>query len=108
MEVRESALFGLELITKKTYLRKKLAYSSCLLTKTPMEPPFRLILCPPSAKQEEASDYLWAVWEVMVDVVRSPDATSEIHEHIVSILQGLALVAEGRIGGMEWFGSGNF
>lgn len=34
---------------------------------------------------KEAEDYLWMIWEVMVTVSMSPDATSHIHEGVVSI-----------------------
>ncbi|KAK3943111.1 hypothetical protein QBC46DRAFT_422266 [Diplogelasinospora grovesii] len=37
----------------------------------------------PLEHQQEAEDYLRMVWEVMVDVVRSPDVTSEIHERLI-------------------------
>ncbi|PTB42738.1 hypothetical protein M441DRAFT_394292 [Trichoderma asperellum CBS 433.97] len=63
-----------------------------------MKLPSRLILSVLLfAEQKEASSYLWTVWEVMVDVVRSPHATSEIHKHLVSILQGLVLIAKGEL-----------
>ncbi|KAK6452848.1 hypothetical protein FP744_10009099 [Trichoderma asperellum] len=98
MEDRESALFGLELITRKTLSPQEVDILKLFACENADEAAFQIdSFCPPLAEQKEASSYLWTVWEVMVDIVRSPDATSEIHKHLVSILQGLVLIAKGEL-----------
>lgn len=104
MEDRESAIFGLELISKKTLSPQEVDILKLFACENADEAAFQIdSFCPPLAEQKEASSYLWTVWEVMVDIVRSPDATSEIHKHLVSILQGLVLIAKGEL--VVWNGS---
>lgn len=101
MEGRERALFGLELIAKKDLSPQEVDILKLFVCENADEAAFQIdYFCPPLAEEDKASDYLWAVWEIMVDVVRSPDATSEIHEHLVSILQSLVLIAKGEL--MVW------
>jgi hypothetical protein len=37
------------------------------------------------------------VWEIMLDIARSPDVTSEIHEGLVGILERLRQCAKGEL-----------
>jgi hypothetical protein len=55
-------------------------------------------LCPSLVEsQEKARKYLWRLWDLMVTIVESPDATSEIHEHFVNILQCLMQIPKGEL-----------
>ncbi|KAI1077797.1 hypothetical protein F5B20DRAFT_550415 [Whalleya microplaca] len=51
--------------------------------------------CPPLERKEEVHNYLWTVWEIMLDTARSPDVSDEIQERLVSILESLRLYAKG-------------
>ncbi|KAJ3533319.1 hypothetical protein NM208_g8040 [Fusarium decemcellulare] len=51
--------------------------------------------CPPLAQEEEASDYLWNVWDIMLEVARSPGVTSEIHVRLISVAEDIRLCAKG-------------
>lgn len=59
--------------------------------------------CPPLEQEEEAQDYIWTIWETMLNVARSPDVTSEIHERLVSIVEHLRQCAKGE---MDVYGVG--
>ncbi len=50
---------------------------------------------PPLEQVKEANDYLWAVWEVIIDIARSPDVMIQVHERLVSILENLRRCAKG-------------
>ncbi|KAI8630914.1 hypothetical protein F5Y19DRAFT_474035 [Xylariaceae sp. FL1651] len=53
--------------------------------------------CPPLTEKEEAQDYLWMVWSVLTDIVKSPDVTSDMHEYFVYILQSLKQIEKGEL-----------
>jgi hypothetical protein len=53
--------------------------------------------CPPLAQEEEANNYLWQVWDIMMDIARSPDVTSEVHKRLVAILECLRQCAKGEL-----------
>jgi hypothetical protein len=55
------------------------------------------ILCPPLIKDNEAQNYLWSVWDMMLEVAHSPDVTPEIQDRLVSIVQILAQRAKGNL-----------
>lgn len=55
------------------------------------------ILCPPLEQEDEANDYLWMVWRIMITVARSPDVTNEVHIRLVSILDILRQFAKGNL-----------
>lgn len=51
--------------------------------------------CPPVDETEEIGDYLWLVWDIMMDIVTSPDVTTEIQKSFVKILLALKQHAKG-------------
>ena len=51
--------------------------------------------CPPLEQDQETRDYLWIVWEIMLDIARSPGVTNEVQERLVSILESLQQIAKG-------------
>lgn len=53
--------------------------------------------CPPLENEEETERYLWAIWEVMMNIAGSTEATSQIHVSLVKILEELRLFAKGDI-----------
>ncbi|KAI1389652.1 uncharacterized protein F4822DRAFT_399111 [Hypoxylon trugodes] len=53
--------------------------------------------CPTLTEAKKAQDYLWNVWELLTDAARSPDATSEIQEQLVKILQSLVQIGKGYV-----------
>lgn len=46
-------------------------------------------LCPPLGYEEEAGAYLWILWEVILDIARTPDTDNELQQGLVNILQCL-------------------
>jgi hypothetical protein len=55
------------------------------------------ILCPPLIKENEAQNYLWTSWDMMLEVAHSPDVTHEIQDRLVSIVQTLEQRAKGNL-----------
>ncbi|RFU25227.1 hypothetical protein B7463_g11119, partial [Scytalidium lignicola] len=51
--------------------------------------------CPPLEQKEETSDYLWLVWEIILDIARSSGVTNGIHKNLISILESLRQIAKG-------------
>jgi len=51
--------------------------------------------CPPLEQVKEARDYLWRVWDVMLDIARSPDVTRQVHKRLISVLESLRQIAKG-------------
>jgi hypothetical protein len=47
------------------------------------------ILCHPLEQENEAENYMWGMWGIIIDIARSPDMHEEIHERLVGILQHL-------------------
>lgn len=99
----ENSLFDLELIKKRNLSEQDIeivnAFSWGIQLATPeaaAEAAFQLdCLCPPLEQNEEAADYLWMVWDIMVDIAQSPDVKSEVHDGLVSIVQNLMQCAKG-------------
>ncbi len=54
-------------------------------------------LCPPLDQNKNAKDYIWAVWDIMLDIAGSPDVQDQVHHCLVSVLQELALIAKGQL-----------
>lgn len=52
-------------------------------------------MCPPLSEEKEARNYFWSVWEMMLDVARSPDVDIEIHRDLVRIIESLSQCAKG-------------
>ncbi|KAK9414564.1 hypothetical protein SUNI508_11137 [Seiridium unicorne] len=99
----EGSLFPLESIRGKSLTPRKIDILNALASESANEAVRRIDgCCPPLTETEDAADYLWAVWQIIVNVVTSPDATSEIYEHLVSVLQGLTQVAKGEL--LVWTG----
>ncbi|KAK4032947.1 hypothetical protein C8A01DRAFT_50382 [Parachaetomium inaequale] len=55
-------------------------------------------LCPPLEDSDQASDYLWGLWEIIMAIAGSPDVESEVHERLVEILRQLKQHARGELG----------
>ncbi|KAK9783983.1 hypothetical protein SCAR479_00542 [Seiridium cardinale] len=99
----EGSLFQLGSIRGKSLTPRKIDILNALASESANEAVRRIDgRCPSLTDTEDAADYLWAVWQVIVDVVTSPDVTSEIYEHLVSIIQGLTQVAKGEL--LVWTG----
>ncbi|EPE34941.1 hypothetical protein GLAREA_10636 [Glarea lozoyensis ATCC 20868] len=60
--------------------------------------------CPPVDQTEEANDFLWNLWEVMLDIARSPEVTTEVHIGLIRILENLRPFARGMLSvyGFPW------
>lgn len=98
MENRQATLFSLQEIAKRDLSTLQADILRVLSLGNADEAALQLdFFCPPLAQGGEVTAYLWAIWDVVIDVVRSPDTTSEIHEHIVSILQSLIPIRKGEI-----------
>jgi hypothetical protein len=103
MAENESSLIHLELIRQRNLSGQKtniLNTFTCEIqpttTKTVMEATHQLdSSCPPLGQEKETNDYLWMVWEIMLDIARSPNVTSEVHKRLVSILESLRQSAKG-------------
>lgn len=54
-------------------------------------------LCPSLANEEDALNYLWEVWHLVLDAARSPDVSDEVHIRLVTILEHLQQCAKGEI-----------
>ena len=54
-------------------------------------------LCPPLEHEKDAKDYIWAIWDIMLDVAGSPDIQDQVHHSLVSILRELKLIAKGQL-----------
>lgn len=53
--------------------------------------------CPPLEQYDEVGDYLWMVWEILMDIVQSPDVTGEVHDQLIVILGSLWQCAKGEV-----------
>lgn len=99
----ESSLFDLELIKKRKLSEQEIgivnAFSWGVQLATPeaaAEAALQLdYLCPPLEQRADAEDYLWMVWELMIDIAQSPDVKSEVHDGLMSILEDLVQGAKG-------------
>ncbi|KAF6831540.1 hypothetical protein CPLU01_06706 [Colletotrichum plurivorum] len=54
-------------------------------------------LIPPLGEEEETGDWLYRAWDLMVDLVISPDSTSHVQERLMSVLENLQQMAKGTI-----------
>jgi hypothetical protein len=99
----ENSLFELELIKQRNLSEQETnilnAFASGIQPATPEtanEAARQLDNCCPLLEQEkETNDYLWMVWEIMLDIARSPDVKSEVHDRLVSIVESLRQCANG-------------
>ncbi|KAK6065697.1 hypothetical protein SCUP234_12458 [Seiridium cupressi] len=99
----EGSIFQLESIRGKSLTPRKTDILNALACESANEAARRIDgHCPPLTETEDAADYLWDVWQVIVDIAMSPDATTEIYDHLVTILQGLTQVAKGEL--LVWTG----
>ena len=55
------------------------------------------ILCPPLEEGNEAENYIWGMWGIIIDIARSPNVHEEIHERLVGILQHLKQYERGEL-----------
>ncbi|KAI0836995.1 hypothetical protein F5Y06DRAFT_98480 [Hypoxylon sp. FL0890] len=92
----KTALFNLEVIKKKTLSPRQSDILNAFACEDTANAACQIdFYCPALTEVEEAEDYLWTLWIFMIDIASSPDVTSEIHEHFVSILQDLAQIGKG-------------
>ncbi len=54
-------------------------------------------LCSPLDQDKNAKDYIWAIWDIMLDVAGSPEVHDQVHHCLVSVLQELKLIAKGQL-----------
>ncbi|KAI3392493.1 hypothetical protein diail_5658, partial [Diaporthe ilicicola] len=62
-------------------------------------------LCPPLDQYPDAQDYMWAIWEIIMDAAESHDVTNEIQEGMIRTLQALQQIAKGD---MDIYGGDGF
>ena len=65
-------------------------------------------LCPPLDQREEAGNYIWEVWRMLLDIARSPDVPDEVHSRLMNVLQELKQCAKGELSSKAVRGSANF
>ncbi|OTA66132.1 hypothetical protein K449DRAFT_431607 [Hypoxylon sp. EC38] len=103
MAEHKNILFNLTLIKKRTLSPQKSDILNAFACEDTENAAFQIdYYCPPLTEKEEAENYLWMVWDLLIDIISSPDVTSEIHEHFVSILQNLQQIGKGDL--LVWTG----
>src|SRR5690348_8872607 len=55
-------------------------------------------LCPPLTQEQDARDYLWRTWTILLDIARSPDVQDGVHSRLVSVLEEVQQCAKGELG----------
>ncbi|KAF6835856.1 hypothetical protein CMUS01_05637 [Colletotrichum musicola] len=56
------------------------------------------VLCPPLGQDnEKVADWVWMCWEVMFNIVQSPDVASGVLDRLVSIIESLHRRARGNV-----------
>lgn len=53
--------------------------------------------CPPSEDTDQITEFVWMLWDIMLDIVSSPDVTSDIQESVVSVLFELVKIDRGKV-----------
>lgn len=51
--------------------------------------------CPPLEDTEQTAEFVWTVWNVILDITSSPDVTSEMQERLISIVLELQKIDRG-------------
>ncbi|RFU28620.1 hypothetical protein B7463_g7724, partial [Scytalidium lignicola] len=105
MAENASSLFYLELIRQRdlseqeTNILNVFAHGMYPATlKTAEEAAYWLdCSCPPleQGKETEVEGYFWMIWEIMLDITRSPDVSSEVHQRLIVVLRSLKQCAKG-------------
>lgn len=54
-------------------------------------------LCPPLDQYQDAQDYMWAIWEMMMDVAGSYEVAPDVQQGVIRILQVLQQIAKGDV-----------
>jgi hypothetical protein len=54
-------------------------------------------LCPSLDQKEDARDYLWRTWEIMLDIAGSPDVDDNVHWRLLNVLEELLQCAKGEL-----------
>ncbi|KAK3308016.1 uncharacterized protein B0T15DRAFT_94137 [Chaetomium strumarium] len=54
-------------------------------------------LCPSLDHKEDARDYLWRTWEIMLDIASSPEVEDNVHGRLLTILEELLQCAKGEL-----------
>jgi hypothetical protein len=94
----DNPLFKLELIKKRTLSELDIAILTTINRETPDEVAYELdYYCPPLTESDDVLNYLWAIWDVMFTIASSPDVTSEVHQHLMAMLQCLAKIDRGEL-----------
>ncbi len=105
MAANESSLFQLKFIRERTLSEQETNILNAFdygmqpaTVETAAEAARRLDRLFPHLEQvKEANDYLLAVWELMMDMARSPEATGPVHERLVLIVGTLRRCLQGSL-----------
>lgn len=53
--------------------------------------------CPPIEDTEKTAEYVWMLWDIMLDIASSPDVTIQIQERLVSVVSELQTIDRGTV-----------
>lgn len=103
MTANSSDLFQLELIRERAMLEYEAdminmwSHAITLATQEAAAEAASLIdqSCPPSEDTEQAKEFVWLLWDIMLDISSSPDVTSDIQDCLVSVLFELKKIDRG-------------
>ncbi|OTA92448.1 hypothetical protein M434DRAFT_324875 [Hypoxylon sp. CO27-5] len=96
MAEHKNPLFNLQLIRKRTLSPQKSDILNAFACEDAENAASQIdYYCPPLTEKDEAENYLWMVWDLLIDIISSPDVTYEIQEHFISILQNLQQIGKG-------------
>lgn len=54
-------------------------------------------LCPSMDDNKQVLDFNWSIWDTMISIARSPDATNETRERLVQVVLELAKFDKGTV-----------
>lgn len=54
-------------------------------------------LSPPLDQYQDAQDYMWAIWEIMMDIAGSYDVKPSIQQGVIRIIEELQQIAKGDV-----------
>lgn len=55
-------------------------------------------LCPALEPDDEAEDYIWSIWDIILNAVKSYETTPEIQQGIICVLHELQQITRGEVG----------
>lgn len=53
--------------------------------------------CPSLEDTEQTAEFVWRLWDIMLDIASSPDVTSHIQERLVSVVLELKQIDKGTV-----------